>query len=66
LKEYKEAEEKLREAIKGYEIVIREEHPRTLKSQYGLTPLSWAAGNGYDTVGKATTCERWYRTGLEG
>jgi ankyrin repeat protein len=29
---------------------IREEHPHTLKSQYGPTPLSWAAGNGYDAV----------------
>ena len=52
LEEYREAEEKLREAIKGYEMAIREEHPRTLKSQYGLTPLSWAAGNGYDAVVK--------------
>ena len=52
LEEYKEAEEKLREAIKGYEIAIREEYPRTFKSQYSLTPLSWAAGNGYDAVVK--------------
>jgi hypothetical protein len=50
LEEYKEAEEKLREAIKGYEMAIGEEHSRTLKSQYGLTPLSWAAGNGYNEV----------------
>jgi hypothetical protein len=50
LEEYKEAEERLREAIKGYEIAFGEEHPHTLKSQYGLTPLSWAAGNGYDAV----------------
>ncbi|KAF4625123.1 hypothetical protein G7Y89_g13046 [Cudoniella acicularis] len=52
LEEYKEAEEKLREAIKGYKIAIREEYPRTLKNRYGLTPLSWAARNGYDAVVK--------------
>ncbi|KAH6701346.1 heterokaryon incompatibility protein-domain-containing protein, partial [Leptodontidium sp. MPI-SDFR-AT-0119] len=52
LGEYKGAEEKLREAIKDYEKAIGEEHPRTLKNQYGLTPLSWAAGNGYDAVVK--------------
>jgi len=30
--EYKEVEEKLREVIRGYEIVMKEEYPRTLKS----------------------------------
>ncbi|KAF4624273.1 hypothetical protein G7Y89_g13898 [Cudoniella acicularis] len=49
LEECEKAEEMLREAI---EIVVGEEHPHTLKSQYGLTPLSWAAGNGYDAVVK--------------
>jgi hypothetical protein len=40
LEGYREAEEKLQEAIKSYKIAIKKEHPRTLKSQYGLTPLS--------------------------
>lgn len=48
--EYKMAEQRLREAIKGYEIVFREEDSHMLKCQYGLTPLSWAAGNGYDAI----------------
>jgi ankyrin repeat protein len=52
LKEYGKAEERLREAIKGYEMVKGEEHLYMLKSQYGLTPLSWVAGNGYDTAVK--------------
>jgi hypothetical protein len=43
------AEKRLREAIKGYEIVFGKEQS-LLKSQYGLTPLSWAAGNGYNDV----------------
>jgi ankyrin repeat protein len=51
LEEYKEAEKRLREAIKGYEIEFGEEQSM-LKSQYDLTPLSWAAGNGYDAVVK--------------
>jgi hypothetical protein len=52
LEEYGKAEERLREAIKGYEMANREEHLHTLKGQYGLTPLSWVAGNGYDVVVK--------------
>ena len=48
--EDEKAEERLREAIKGYEIAFREEHSHILKCQYGLTPLSWAAGNGYDAI----------------
>jgi ankyrin repeat protein len=52
LKEYGKAEERLREAIKGYEMANGEEHLYMLKSQYGLTPLSWVAGNGYDAVVK--------------
>ncbi|KAH6694358.1 heterokaryon incompatibility protein-domain-containing protein [Leptodontidium sp. MPI-SDFR-AT-0119] len=49
LEEYEKAEKRLREAIKGYEIAFGEEQSM-LKSQYGLTPLSWAAGNGYNDV----------------
>lgn len=49
LEEYENAEKRLQEAIKGYEIVFGEEQSM-LKSQYGLTPLSWAAGNGYNNV----------------
>ena len=52
LKEYRKAEERLREAIKGYEMANREEYPYMLKSHYGLTPLSWIAGNGYDPAVK--------------
>jgi ankyrin repeat protein len=48
--ECQEAEEKLQEAIKGYEIAFGMQHPYTLESRYGLTPLSWAAENGYDAV----------------
>ncbi|KAL5332078.1 hypothetical protein ACEPPN_001622 [Leptodophora sp. 'Broadleaf-Isolate-01'] len=48
--EYERAEERIREAIEGYEVVFGEEHPHLLRSQYGRTPLTWAAGNGYDTV----------------
>ncbi|KAG4437278.1 hypothetical protein IFR05_007255 [Cadophora sp. M221] len=50
LEEYQEAEKTLREAIKGYEIALGEENLYTLKSQYGLIPLLWAAGNGYNAV----------------
>jgi hypothetical protein len=52
LEEYGKAEESLREAIKGYKIANREEYLYILKSQYGLTPLSWVAGNGYNTAVK--------------
>jgi len=48
VKEYKEAKERFREAIVGSKIAFGIEHPFTLKSQYNLTPLSWAAGNGYE------------------
>jgi hypothetical protein len=57
LEEYGKAEERLREAIEGYKIAIGGEHLRTLKSRYGLTPLSWAAGNGYVTVVKPLLAE---------
>ena len=33
-------------------MAIGEEHPHKLKSQYGLTPLSWAAHGGYETIVK--------------
>jgi hypothetical protein len=49
LEEYKEAEKRLREAIKGYKITFGEKQSM-LKSRYGLTPLSWTAGNGYNDV----------------
>ncbi|KAH7370656.1 hypothetical protein BKA65DRAFT_418335 [Rhexocercosporidium sp. MPI-PUGE-AT-0058] len=52
LKEYGKAEERLREAIERYEITNREEYKYILKGQYGLTPLSWVAGNGYDPAVK--------------
>lgn len=48
--EYEKAEERLREAIKGYEIAFQEKHSHILECQYGLTPLSWAAGNGYKVI----------------
>ncbi|KAF8861593.1 HET-domain-containing protein [Acephala macrosclerotiorum] len=47
LEEYGKADEKLREAI---EMLIGEEPPHTLTNQYGITPLLWAAGNGYDAA----------------
>lgn len=50
LGEYKGAEERILEAIEGYKRAFGVEYPYTLKSQYGLTPLSWATGNGYDDV----------------
>jgi ankyrin repeat protein len=52
LEEYKKAEERVQEAIEGYKMVFEEEHSCTLGlgSQYGQTPLVWAAENGYDTV----------------
>jgi ankyrin repeat protein len=48
LEEYGRAEERLREAIEGYAMANGDEHLHALKSQYGLTPLSLVAGNGYD------------------
>ena len=38
--EYQMAEDKLRQAIEGYKIAFGEDRPDTLKSQYGLTPIS--------------------------
>src|SRR5205823_9323161 len=48
--ECEKAEERLREAVEGYEIAFGKEHSYTLGSQYGQTALLWAAGNGYDEV----------------
>ncbi|KAG4432968.1 hypothetical protein IFR05_011536 [Cadophora sp. M221] len=50
LGEFEKADEMLREAINGYEIAFKQEHLYTPKVQCGRAPLSWAAGNGYNTV----------------
>jgi hypothetical protein len=50
LGEYKGVKERILEAIEGYKRAFRVEYPYMLKSQDGLTPLSWAAGNGHDDV----------------
>jgi ankyrin repeat protein len=50
IEEYEEAEERLREAIEGYETAFGQKYLHLPKSQHGRTPLSWAAGNGYDIV----------------
>jgi hypothetical protein len=50
LEEYEKVEERLPEAIEGYEIAFGQEHLHLPKGQHGRTPLSWAAGNGYDIV----------------
>ena len=50
LEEHQEVHEKLQEVIESFEIALGVEDSYRLKSQYKLTPLSWAAGNGYDTV----------------
>lgn len=47
---YKNAEKMLQEAIEGYTRVFGIQLPYTLKSQYGLTPLAWVAGNGYGAI----------------
>ncbi len=49
LEEHEKAEKMLREAIKCYEMEFGEGR-FMLKSPSGLTPLSWAAGNGYNAV----------------
>ncbi|KAH8680097.1 heterokaryon incompatibility protein-domain-containing protein, partial [Tricladium varicosporioides] len=49
VKENQIAEKRLREAYEGYEIEFGEEQPIP-ESRYGLTPLSWAAENGKDTI----------------
>jgi ankyrin repeat protein len=49
LEEYEKAERRMKKAINGYEMAF-EGKLSVLKSQRGLTPLLWAAGNGYDVV----------------
>ena len=50
LGDHEKAEEKLREAIEGYEIALGAEYPQKMEGKRGLTRLSWAAGNGYDEI----------------
>jgi hypothetical protein len=50
LEGYGKAEEMLREAVEGYKMVFGEKDSYTLSSQYGQTPLVWAARNGYDAI----------------
>jgi hypothetical protein len=55
LEEYEKAEERLREAIKGYEIEFGEEQSMLSGLEgwkYGQTPLWWAAENGHEAVVK--------------
>jgi hypothetical protein len=51
LGEYEKAKWRTQEAIKGYEKAF-EGRQSMLRRQRGLTPLLWAAGNGYDVVVK--------------
>jgi hypothetical protein len=50
LGQYEKAEKRLQEAIEGYIRAFEIRHPYTLKSQYGLTPLAWVAGSGYEAI----------------
>lgn len=50
LGDFENAERMLRRAIESYEIAFGVKHSHTLESYYGLTPLSWAAGNGYNAI----------------
>jgi Ankyrin repeats (3 copies)/Ankyrin repeats (many copies) len=50
LGEYKKEEESLRVAEEGYKRVVGKEHLIIVKSRHGLTPLSWAAGNGHGAI----------------
>jgi hypothetical protein len=56
LGEYEKAERRTQEAIKGYEIAFKGKQSM-IRSQRGLTPLLWAAGNGYDVVVKLLLLE---------
>jgi ankyrin repeat protein len=49
LEEYEKAEEWLKQAREGYEPWFGEKR-RTINDEHGRTPLSWAAGNGYDAI----------------
>lgn len=48
--EFAEATGRLRVAIKGYEMALKEEHQHPVEMQHGLTPLTWAAANGFDAL----------------
>ena len=48
--DYEMARTRFREVIESYETAFREENPYMLKGKYGLTPLLWAARNGYDDI----------------
>jgi ankyrin repeat protein len=40
----------LQQAVQGYKMVLGDQHQQMPESQIGLTPLSWAAGNGNDAM----------------
>ena len=44
---YDKAEEMLQEAMSEYRVVRGEEYPQVLEYKYGMTPLGWAARNGW-------------------
>ena len=46
------ANERFYEAVEGYEKVFGKEHSATPNFIFALTPLSWAAENGYDDIVK--------------
>jgi ankyrin repeat protein len=50
LGEHEKAEKMLRVAMEGYQRILGKEYGFGLECQYGLTPLSWAAGNGCHAV----------------
>jgi ankyrin repeat protein len=52
LGEYKNADERLLEAISGYVTAFRKEHLPRLNSQYGRTLLSFVAGEGHEDIVK--------------
>ena len=55
LRKYEVAEERLQEAIEGYEMALRGENLHALKYQYSRTPLACAAWNSYGAVVNART-----------
>jgi hypothetical protein len=52
LKEYGKACDRFREAVHGYEMAVGEDASYMLGSQYGQTPLLWAAEQGHKAVVK--------------
>lgn len=50
LEEHKTARQMLKEATDGYKKVVGEDYPYTPESRYSQAPLSWAAGNGCNTI----------------